>query len=116
MTVYHLGDGAVTLTVEGDVVHVIPKRLLSYEENVEYFRILGKARDEILTNHKYFFMLGDGRIYQLVPEQRVRALVAQWTAQNPIHGFCMYGVAPLMRAVLTLVFNAANLLRKNAAA
>lgn len=98
--------------IDGDTVFVVTlKKNWAYESTVEFLQLL----DGVRARHERLFILCDGSRSNIAPEQRIRRSIATWTANNTFSGLALFGVAPLMRPVVTLIFNAANLFRRGSA-
>lgn len=101
----------IKVEVEGDLVFVTSGDAWSYEVTQEYFALL----DDIRRRNKLLFLIVDARRGQRVPEERVRRMIATWSAKNTFSGMAIFGISPLLQGIALLVFNAANLFRRGSA-
>jgi hypothetical protein len=103
--------GALKVEVEEDTVHVVALGEVSIEQVAEYFKFI----EEVQAQHGRLFVIADLAPARQIPDQRVRSMTAQWTAKNLVNGVAMYGIDPILRVFASLVFNAANLMRRGSA-
>jgi hypothetical protein len=111
MSELHWIRDAIKLEVDGDLVLVTPYSAWTYEVTQEYFAVL----DVIRARNEHLFLLVDATRGRHVPEERVRRLVATWSAKNTFSGMAIFGVSPLLQSIALLIFNAANLVRRGSA-
>ncbi len=111
MSEVHWIRDVIKLEVDGDLVLVTPYSAWTYEVTQEYFAVL----DVIRARNEHLFLLVDATHGRHVPEERVRRLVATWSAKNTFSGMAIFGVSPLLQSIALLIFNAANLVRRGSA-
>lgn len=104
-------DDTIKLVIDGDLVHVTSYRTWTYDQTVEYFKILDGVR---AANEKLFIIVNTEKS-RGIPEQRVRSYVATWSAKNTFSGMAIYGVDAITRSIAILIFNAANMFRRGSA-
>lgn len=111
MSEIHYVRDIIKVEIEGDLVIVTTLKDWTYEAAVEYFKIL----DVVRARNEKLFIISAGNQTTKVPNQQIRRMIADWTAKNTFSGMAIYGIAPFMRQLATLIFNAANMFRRGSA-